>query len=918
MRLGESFDYLYYYLNMGDLKKNFLERLYRHPWLIVIVIAAITIFFAIQLPKAELDNNNIRFIPDDDEARMTSQYIDETFDSSLFILVALERKYGDVFDAAFLNRIREFNSLMEEFEIVGNVNSIVSSDYIYAEGDSIIVRKIAGEEFTGSAAEIGALKQKLLSWDIYRRALISDDFRATQILIPLTITTEMASRPEVIDSFIEIRDIAKDMFADCAEVYVTGLPIISAAINEAMSLDLKTMIPLVALVVLLVLFFSFRKFAYIALPLVTVVVASIWSMGAMPLFGVKLSVISTVLPVILVAVGSAYGIHVVTHYSEDIKEKWGAGTVISREEHRDLILEMIGRIGKAVLLAAMTTLAGFSSFCFTKVAPIREFGYFSTFGVLVSFITAIALIPSLLIIRGPGHIKQKKGAGASSSFLQSDFGIAAFFARIARRKGIVIFCVLVIGVFTVIGLSKVIMDNVFVEYFKASSDMSRSDKYIREKFGGSKVVSVVVQADSSERLLMPDVLTAMDGLGKYLEGNVSEVGKILGFTDLVKRINQVFNADESPDGLSPSASSYSNSGNFGFDDFGFGSFGFDEFGFGSFDDGNFADHSSPASQGVSDASQSPREKYLNTISADDLVSLLRQAASSGDSRSMDANSLIREMERLINYEGASYYEIPSDPARYGKMDDGDLQRLIANYLILLSGNIRSYANDPLSPTAIKTTIQLRTLGNEDTGRALNQIRGFIADNFPKDINAIVGGSALVEDSLNYLVVQSQLISVITSIMIVFFILTFSYRSLFAGIIGIVPLSICILVNFAVMGFSGIKLNIGTSMVASVSVGIGIDYTIHYIEAFRREFLAAKGQGDFLLKTFESSGKAIIINAVSVGAGFAVLLFSQFIMMKDLGLLIALTMCSSALASLTLIPVLLSVFKPKFVWRLQDE
>jgi predicted RND superfamily exporter protein len=119
-----------------------------------------------------------------------------------------------------------------------------------------------------------------------------------------------------------------------------------------------------------------------------------------------------------------------------------------------------------------------------------------------------------------------------------------------------------------------------------------------------------------------------------------------------------------------------------------------------------------------------------------------------------------------------------------------------------------------------------------------------------------------------------------------------------------------MVNFAVMGFLGIKLNIGTSMVASVSVGIGIDYTIHYMEAFKREYAA--GGAEFLRRTFTTSGKAILINAVSVGAGFAVLLLSRFVMLADLGLLIALTMGTSAFVSLSVLPVLLLVFKPRFI------
>ena len=169
---------------------------------------------------------------------------------------------------------------------------------------------------------------------------------------------------------------------------------------------------------------------------------------------------------------------------------------------------------------------------------------------------------------------------------------------------------------------------------------------------------------------------------------------------------------------------------------------------------------------------------------------------------------------------------------------------------------------------------------------------------------------MVERSLNNLVVQSQLISMFFSIICVFIIITLSNKSLIAGCIGIAPLSISVLINFAVMGFAGIKLNLGTSMVASVSVGVGIDYTIHCLEAYKREYRT--GSPDFLRRAFISSGKAIIINAVSVGAGFAVLLFSRFTMLADLGMLIAITMFSSALVSLTILPALLGVLKPKFV------
>jgi len=172
----------------------------------------------------------------------------------------------------------------------------------------------------------------------------------------------------------------------------------------------------------------------------------------------------------------------------------------------------------------------------------------------------------------------------------------------------------------------------------------------------------------------------------------------------------------------------------------------------------------------------------------------------------------------------------------------------------------------------------------------------------------------VESSLNDQVVQTQVVSMLFSIICVFIIVSLANKSLIAGIIGIIPLSISILINFAVMGFAGIKLNLGTSMVAAVAVGIGIDYSIHCLEAYKREYLAASGRGDFLRQVFFSSGKAIIINALSVGAGFAVLILSNFVMLGDLGMLIAITMFSSAFVSLTVLPALLALIKPKFIYK----
>jgi predicted RND superfamily exporter protein len=901
-------------LKDGRSEPLFMEKFFAHPLLIVLAIGALTVFFALALLRAELDNNNLRFVPENDEARLNSKYIDDTFGSSVFILVGLERDRGTIFDPAFLALIQSYVNRIEEITIVGDVNSIIDSDYISGEGDLIVVEKLAGENFSGSGEDISKLKQRLLSWDLYRNALYSADFSATQILVPLEIDSEDTGRPEFIEEYMQVRDIAREMFRGEANVYVAGIPVISATISESMRKDLAVLIPLVAMVVLAVLFFSFRRLAAVVLPMLTVAVATIWAMGAMPLFGVKLSVLSTVLPVILVAVGSAYGIHVLTHYLDD-REKSGA---MGAGEHRALVFSLLRRIGRPVFLAFITTFAGFFSFCFTRVLPIREWGIFASFGVFSSFLVAVTLIPSLLILRGPKPMpffRWKKIRQDPASLSRSpprgrpekspEYLLAGFFVSVTRKKRFVLSLGALALVLAIWGTTKVKIDNVFVEYFKDTTDIARSERFIREKFGGSKVLNLVMEAESPEILLHPDSLGAMDGLGAFLEKQVAETGKVMGFTDLIKRVNQVFNADQDPRGLRPAAGGGSAGGDgFGFADSGSGDFGFGDSGFG-FGDFDFPPEEGGILNGETETAAEPEKSYR----MDEFLDLFNSALTEGD---QSFGGWMESLKRLVNYQGASYYEIPAHPGRYGKTRPEELQAIVSNYLILLSGAIDSYSNDPLEPTAIKMVIQLRTTGDEDTARAVSSIHRYIERNFPKNVKTLLGGSAMVESSLNSLVVQSQLSSVFISLLVVFAIISLSNRSVLAGLVGVISLSVSILINFGLMGYWGIKLNIGTSMVASLSIGIGIDYTIHFMETYKTEWRLHGGEKNFLQRVFVTTGSAIVINAVSVGAGFAVLLLSEFIILKDLGLLIALTMGTSALVSLTIVPALLTVLKPKFV------
>ncbi|MDR1126522.1 MAG: MMPL family transporter [Treponema sp.] len=887
-----------------------MEKFFKHPWVIVAVVAAITVFFALQLPKAQMDNNMTAFLPKDNPARVTTDHLDEEYGEEISILVGLERPYGTVFDRAFLSRIKEFTEEAETFELVKNTNSLVSAQYITADSESIIVTDLVDEGFSGTPEEIAELKRRLASWDMYQGSFVSNDLSSTQIVIKVKASSAEAGKPQVVAVLTRLRDLAKEMFAEYAAVYTSGQPVISATITESALTDVIFLVPLVVVVLLVVLVISFRRFSYVMLPLLTVVVATIWAVGAMPLLGITMTLLSIVLPIVLIAVGSAYAVHVISHYKDEIHDK-----TFTIDEHLSFVLGIVRKLVKPVFLAALTTFAGFISFCFTPVVPIRDFGIFASLGVFTAFAIAMTLIPAILLIRGPRAVKltERKKIRNNKPGFDFETRLARSLIAVANRKTLVLVMTALVVAVSLIGASKVVVDNAMVEYFNEHTEVSRSDRFIRQYFGGSTNLILSVEAGDTETLLSPQTLTAIEGLSAYLIDRVPQVTKVSGFADLIKRMNQLFNVDESPDGVATISTA-----DYGPDesDFGFGDFGFDVIDIvdntegGSFPLTPALRSSAAPSAGVVGESAQPAPATSPASSANTVTFAMLNAAI-GKHLNMSANDLVREIERMTNYDGYSYYEIPADPVRYGKTTDEELEQLIANYLVLLAGQTDdSMSNDPLEPTAIQTVILINSQWQKDADAVINAVNEYVTANFPKNLRVLVGGGAIQEGELVSLVLDSQVISILISVIIVLIIVAFSYKSLAAGLIAALPLAVAIIGNFAVMGFVHITINIATALISSLAVGIGIDYTIHFIDAFKREY--AEG-GDYLYRTFAGAGKAILINAVSVGAGFSVLALSQFRVIAQFGGLIALSMGISAIVSLTVIPMLITTVRPKFIY-----
>lgn len=206
------------------------------------------------------------------------------------------------------------------------------------------------------------------------------------------------------------------------------------------------------------------------------------------------------------------------------------------------------------------------------------------------------------------------------------------------------------------------------------------------------------------------------------------------------------------------------------------------------------------------------------------------------------------------------------------------------------------------------TARINTLSTEKTSAVVARAQELVAD----DSNVLVGGFGVVFADLVAAVVEGQLTSLGLSLVLVFLLVTLTFRSIGAGLYAVVPLVLAMPVLFGLMGHLGIELNVVTAMLSSIMVGVGVDYTLHFLWRYRAERHAGLAPDDAVLRTLITSGRGIVFNALSVIVGFAVLLISNFLPVQFFGFLVVVSISACLIGALMLLPAMVLVFRPAFL------
>ena len=210
----------------------------------------------------------------------------------------------------------------------------------------------------------------------------------------------------------------------------------------------------------------------------------------------------------------------------------------------------------------------------------------------------------------------------------------------------------------------------------------------------------------------------------------------------------------------------------------------------------------------------------------------------------------------------------------------------------------------------RIAMRMESLTSSQLGELVDKVDSQAKETANNNFGVKITGSSYLFKVLTDLLVHGQILSLLVSLFGVALVVGLIFRSIRFGLLSMIPLGFTIVLNFGVMGWLRIPLDTATTMIASIAIGIGVDYTVHFLSKYRRERRAGVEPHEAVSETIRTTGRAIIYNAVAVAAGFAVLLFSSFGPIATLGALVAVTMGISSLAALTLLPSALLMMKKK--------
>lgn len=498
--------------------KTLSEKLIKYRWPIIIAFVLITILLGRQIPKAQMNPDMLTYLPKTMESRLNKDRIEALFGGTEMIMVLLET--DDVLNSETLIRVKKMSRRMKRIKGIDKVMSLFELKHIKSEDGAMIVNP-AVKRIPRTDAEREKLRADIRENDMVYGNVVSEDFRVTAVIgmVKTGISDEQLMTD--IEKLIEENPGSE-------EVFIGGTPYSRYNTGNNTKKDLGSLLPLGLLIMLIFLFICFRQLRGVFLPFLVVLMSIFVSMGLIPLLGWKITVITIILPVILIAVANDYGIHMIAKYQEE--------NVPGNSFDKKVLAKRIFRsLGLPILLTGLTTMVGMLCLQGHILIPAGQLGILAAAGILFALVASLFFIPAVVsLLPKPKPVGLSGSNNRKKSLLERILG--SFGTLVTQRPGTVIIAALLFTAITSIGIFSVMVNTDPINYYEDDHPVAVSANLINKNLGGFFPVSVVFQGD----IKSPEVLKKMDRLEREIN-RYPEVGNTLSIARVVRQMSRVLN-----------------------------------------------------------------------------------------------------------------------------------------------------------------------------------------------------------------------------------------------------------------------------------------------------------------------------------------------------------------------------------------
>lgn len=761
--------------------ERWLRFVVSRRYLVLIVVAILVGAAAWLAGGLEKDTSANAYIEPGNPALLYRERVIETFGlkEPLVIAVRTPVSAGGILNADSLRLVRD---LVDQVESIPNVDvdrimSLVSQSSIAGGEEGIeIAPLLPPGEIDASTAE--NLRAAIDDSPLYDGTLVSRDRTATIIVAELLDETRAA------ETYQAVLDLTQSMARPRGEeVFVAGAGAITGYFSTYIDRDAGRLVPFTAIAVALILFCAFLTIRSSVLPMVIAVATIVSTLGVMAASDVPFYAITNGMIVVLIGISVAEPMHVFGEYYTLLRERPFA-------ENGEVIVEALRNVWRPIALTAVTTVAGFLSLWLTStMPPIRYFGLFGAFGVMVAWLLTVSFLPAVMAIlpKRPSRLVERSSGTATDPMSRAMMKLGA---RIIRAPRLVLLLSATLCVVALFATTNVKVDHARIENFNETEAIHVADREINRTLAGTNQLDIVIETDRQDGVIAPEVLGRIEALEDYLR-SLPEVGGSISIVDYIKELN-----------------------------------------------------------------------------------------------------------RAVDGGAARAFAIPDDPA------------LIAQLLLVHQASVPPTELQPLVDSSRSTALMrtyLRADRWSEQRAVVHAAQKFIDREFSDGVvRATLTGRVMLDYEWVQSVASGHAWSVIASTLAVFLMCVAIFRSVRDGLLCLAPLVISVLFVYAAMGIGDIWLGVATSMFASVAIGLGIDFAIHMVSRARKAKARFADVDAQVMYVYQSTGRAVLFNAVAVGIGFSIVTLSAAPPIRMFGVLVSIAIVGAFVATLTVLPALLKI------------